>query len=143
MARLVELTAHELHGILELRQGVFVVEQRCAYADIDSRDVEPLTRHCWIVDGGTVVSALRLLDEGGGVHRIGRVATAPAHRGRGLAAALVRRAIQLAGPPIVIGAQAHLATWYATFGFVERGDRWVEDGIEHAPMRLDTADPST
>ena len=30
-----------------------------------------------------------------------------------------------------------LAFWYAGFGFEEHGDRWIEDGIEHAPMRLE------
>lgn len=114
------------------------MEQQCVYPDIDGRDGEPHTLHLWIEDGqGRVVSTARLLDEGDRTHRIGRVATAPAFRSRGHAAALMHRAIELAGPPIVLSAQAYLVDWYARFGFAVSGERWIEDGIEHAPMRLD------
>ena len=137
-ARLDELTPRALLGILALRQAVFVVEQNCVYADIDASDDDAETRHLWIEDAeGAVVSTLRLMPDAGGGHRIGRVATYAAARGRGHASVLMRRAIDLAGPPIVLSAQSYLVAWYGTFGFEERGERWVEDGIEHAPMRLD------
>ena len=137
-AHLDELAPRTLLGILALRQEVFVVEQNCAYPDIDPRDAEAETLQLWLEDGdGRVVSTLRLLTEGGGGHRIGRVATLAAARGRGYSGALVRRAIERSGPPIVLSAQAYLVDWYARFGFEVCGDRWVEDGIEHAPMRLD------
>jgi ElaA protein len=136
-ARFSELSAATLHGILGVRQDVFVVEQNCAYRDIDARDREPATLHLWIEDGdGAVVSTLRVLDEGDGTHRIGRVATAASSRDRGCASALMRRALELSSPPIVLSAQAYLVDWYAGFGFEECGERWIEDGIEHAPMRL-------
>ncbi|HVC05155.1 MAG TPA: GNAT family N-acetyltransferase [Candidatus Acidoferrales bacterium] len=137
-ARLDELTPRALLGILAVRQDVFVVEQNCVYPDIDASDADAETRHLWIEGAdGVVVSTLRLLQEAGGGHRIGRVATHAAARGRGYSSALMRRAIELAGPPIVLSAQAYLVEWYGTFGFVEHGERWIEDGIEHAPMRLD------
>ena len=56
---------------------------------------------------------------------------------RGHASALVRRAIELSGPLVVLSAQAYLVDWYASFGFEEHGERWIEDGIEHVPMRLE------
>jgi len=137
-AHLDELSSRTLLGILAVRQDVFVVEQRCAYADIDARDAEAQTVHLWIEDDdGRVVSTLRLLSEGDSGHRIGRVATLPASRGRGYSSALLRRAIELSGPPIDLSAQAYLVEWYARFGFEVCGERWVEDGIEHAPMRLE------
>ena len=80
--------------------------------------------------------SLIFFDAGGG-HRIGRVATYAGSRGRGYSSVLMRRAIELAGPPIVLSAQSYLVGWYATFGFEEDGERWIEDGIEHAPMRLE------
>ena len=40
-----ELDAPTLHDILRLRVDVFVVEQACAYPELDGRDVEPATRH--------------------------------------------------------------------------------------------------
>ena len=33
-----ELSSHWLYAVLRLRQNVFVVEQRCAYQDIDDID---------------------------------------------------------------------------------------------------------
>jgi ElaA protein len=137
-AHLDELSPRTLLGILGVRQDVFVVEQQCAYADIDARDAEAATLHLWIEDDdGDVVSTLRLLSEGKAGHRIGRVATLPAARGRGYSSAVLTRAIELSGPPIVLSAQAYLVDWYARFGFEVCGDGWVEDGIDHAPMRLE------
>jgi ElaA protein len=136
-AHLDELSPRTLLGILAVRQDVFVVEQKCVYADIDARDAAPETLHLWIEDdAGSVVSTLRLLREAAG-YRIGRVATLAASRGRGYSSALLRRAIELSQPPIALSAQAYLVDWYARFGFEVCGDRWVEDGIEHTPMRLD------
>jgi ElaA protein len=63
------------------------------------------------------------------------VATARAARGGGLAALLMRRALELAGErTVVLGAQAYLAEWYARFGFVRDGADYLEDGILHVPM---------
>ena len=137
-AHLDELPTRTLLDILAVRQDVFVVEQHCAYADIDACDADAETVHLWIEDdGGRVVSTLRLLQEDESGHRIGRVATLAASRGRGYSGALMQRAIELAGPPIILSAQAYLVDWYAGFGFEVCGERWIEDGIEHAPMRLD------
>ena len=38
-----DLSASELYGLLRLRVDVFVVEQRCPYAELDGRDLEPGT----------------------------------------------------------------------------------------------------
>jgi ElaA protein len=132
-----ELSPEVLYGIVKLRQDIFIIEQSCAFEDMDGRDAEPDARHLWIEHDGGVVSALRLLHDNDGAHRIGRVVTAPTHRGRGLASLLVEHAIALAGPPLVLSAQEHLAEWYGRYGFVVSGERWVEDGIGHLPMRLD------
>lgn len=123
-----------LHEILRLRQDVFVVEQECAYPDIDGRDLEPGTVQFW-AGQGSVDATLRLLREPDGTERIGRVATAAAARGQGLAAKLIEAAIaETRSPRIAIDAQAHLEQWYARFGFVRSGEDFVEDGILHLPM---------
>ena len=50
------------------------------------------------------------------------------------------RIVRAAGPfPITMGAQAHLAGWYARFGFRTSGPGYVEDGIPHVPMRRERA----
>jgi len=136
-AHLDELTPRALLGILAVRQAVFVVGQQCAYQDIDRLDAAAPTVHLWIEDdAGTIVSTLRLMDDDAG-RRIGRVATLSSARGRGHSSALVRRAIELSDPPVVLSAQAYLVNWYAGFGFEECGEHWIEDGIEHVPMRLE------
>jgi ElaA protein len=131
------LTAYRLWA---LRSEVFVVEQAAAYLDLDGRDVEPGTRHLWVEAEGVPVATLRVLDDGD-VWRIGRVATAGAQRGRGLAATLMRSALEeCVGRPVVLDAQSHLTGWYAAFGFVVDGAEYVdEDGIPHTPMRRPVA----
>jgi ElaA protein len=135
-ARFAELTPAELYGILRLRVDVFVVEQACAYPELDGRDAEPGTVHLWhAADDGTVLSTIRVLDNGA-ERSIGRVATAVGARGRGLSAALIRRGIELCGGRTIdIGAQAYLETWYERFGFRRSGPDYLEDGILHLPMR--------
>ena len=135
VARFAELDTSTLFQILRLRQDVFVVEQDCPYADIDEYDTAPRTLHMWESDDDQVVACLRLLDDGAEA-RIGRVCTAVRARRNGLAAALIGRAMEMAGArPVVIAAQSHLADWYATFGFGVCGPEFVEDGIPHLPMR--------
>ncbi len=138
-ARFAELTAAEVYGLCRLRVDVFVVEQQCPYPELDGRDVEPATVHLWIEGGDGVVATIRVLDDGD-TRVIGRVATAAGYRGRGLSAQLIEAGIALcAGYPITLGAQAHLAGWYARFGFRTSGPGYVEDGIPHVPMRREPA----
>jgi ElaA protein len=135
-ALLTDIDARTLYRILALRSAVFVLEQECAYLDLDGRDLEPDARQLWIERDGDVIATLRLLRDGD-CARVGRVVTAPDARGGGIAAALMQRAIELAGSvDIVLDAQAHLADWYGRFGFVRDGAEFVEDGIRHVPMRL-------
>lgn len=139
-AVLVEVPPRALYGLLALRVDVFVVEQGINCHELDGRDLETDTRLLWIEQNGIVVATLRILRDGDDTIRIGRVATAFTARGRGLAAALVRRAIEMAGDwPIVLDAQAHLVDWYGKFGFVRAGDDFDEVGIAHTPMRLNSA----
>ncbi|MFG6444236.1 GNAT family N-acetyltransferase [Microbacterium sp. P06] len=139
LAAVAQIDPLVLYRILWLRVGVFVVEQEAAYPEIDGRDIEPGAELLWAEEGEEVVSTLRVLSETSAM-RIGRVATAPSARGRGVAAELMRRAVQRCeerapGMPIVLDAQAQLEGWYARFGFVVSGDPFAEDGIPHLPMR--------
>ncbi len=134
VARFGDLTTRQLHDILRLRVDIFVVEQECAYPEIDGRDAEPGTEHLWIEVGDELAAYLRVL-EGDGHAIIGRVATHPGHRGHGHAAELVEVALDRIGDRSTrIGAQAHLERWYGQFGFVRSGPDYVEDGIPHLPM---------
>lgn len=139
-APVAEIAPLTLYRLLWLRVSVFVVEQEAAYPEIDGRDIEPGAELLWAEDeSGAVLATLRLLREERNT-RIGRVATAAAARGRGLAADLMRAALgildsEAPGIPTLLDAQAHLADWYGRFGFVVSGEPFAEDGIPHLPMR--------
>ena len=134
-----ELSARELHDIVRLRCDVFVVEQRCPYPELDGRDTEAGTRHVWIAgnsdDADPIAAYARLLDDGGGTARIGRVVTAVKQRGEGLAAQLVDYLVASHDGDLVLDAQSYLLDWYVARGFVRNGYDFVEDGIAHTPMR--------
>jgi ElaA protein len=135
-----DLDARTLYRILRLRAEVFVVEQDCPYLDPDGCDAEPSALHLWVdpdPTAPTVAAALRVLVEPDGTRRIGRVVTAPDHRGQGLAGKLLDRALELVPPGagVVLDAQAHLEPWYTERGFTRAGEEFVEDGIAHVPMR--------
>lgn len=135
-ALLTELDPVTLYKILALRVDVFVVEQECAYHELDGRELEPGARLVWAAVDDEVLGTLRLLRDADGAMRIGRVVTAPTARSAGVAARLMARALELAGDvPVVLDAQTHLADWYGRLGFVRDGEDFVEDGIPHTPMR--------
>lgn len=138
------LSADTLYRLLRLRSAVFVVEQHCAFLDLDGVDT-----HCMHVlgeaddgaGGRRLLAAARLVPPGQTFAEasIGRVVTAPEARGRGLGHVLMAQSIHMLhglwGPqPIRIGAQAHLQAFYARHGFVAEGAHYLEDGIPHVEM---------
>ncbi len=138
------------HAMLELRADVFIVEQQCAYADIDGRDLLEGVRHllCW--RDKTLLACARLLPpltvyDGS---TIGRVVVARQARGHGLAHELIRRSInecyrRWPTQDIWLGAQAHLQHFYAAHGFVRCSEDYLEDGIAHLDMRRCVQAPPT
>lgn len=135
-ARFDELDRATLYEILRLRSEVFVVEQDCAFLDLDGRDLEPDAQHLWIERDGSIVGYARIL-AGDAVSELGRIVTPRALRGTGLGARLVREALARIDGPVVLNAQARLSEWYEQFGFEVAGLAFMEDGIPHVPMRLD------
>lgn len=139
-----EMTGLQMHGILHLRERVFVVEQGISSVEeIEASDAWDTTVHLWLEDDGRPVSVLRVLYDAPEIS-IGRVATDAEHRGKGLSGALIRAALReieqaQAGSdqparPIQLHAQAHLEGWYARFGFVREGEVFQEAGIPHVSM---------
>ncbi|MFJ3385658.1 MULTISPECIES: GNAT family N-acetyltransferase [unclassified Curtobacterium] len=144
------LTTDELYGIVRLRNRVFALEQHVSDEDFDGRDREPDTEHWWFgtdagSDGPDVVGYLRLIRPAAAeVHPdgtappswvIGRVATHPDHRGRGIASRLVGAVLETHGhEPIVLHAQEYVAALYERHGFARFGTPYVEAGITHVGM---------
>ena len=130
------LDAQTAYEVWRLRQQVFVVEQDCAYPDLDGRDLEDGTRHVLLRDGDELMGYARVLDDGD-VWRIGRVVLTREARGRGLADPLLETALQVCPDrPVVMDAQTPLRGWYERFGFEVSGEEFLDDGIPHLPMRL-------
>jgi ElaA protein len=136
-----ELDTATLYALLKLRTDVFVVEQRCAYPELDGRDAEPGTRHLWFEKNRVPIAYLRMLSDverGTQVMRIGRVATLKEARGQGLAGKLLAAALAAAGTTsCVLDAQTEVVAFYEKYGFKQTGPEFVEDGIPHVPMRRD------
>ncbi|MBX9406698.1 GNAT family N-acetyltransferase [Pseudomonas baetica] len=137
-----DLGKEQLYALLKLRSEVFVVEQKCAYPDLDGQDLEGDTYHLMGWDKGQLVAYLRLLDpesQGGDVV-IGRVVTSAQARGKGLGHEMMEQALKQAERhwpqvPIYLSAQAHLQGYYGKYGFVAVGEEYLEDGIAHIGMR--------
>ncbi len=134
-----ELTAAELYAILRLRSEVFVVEQNCVFLDMDDKD-----QYCYHVMGwrGDVLAGYSRIVPAGISYEessIGRIVTSPVLRGHGIGRELIPQSVHtlytLYGKqPIRIGAQYYLLKFYESFGFVQKGEIYLEDGIEHVHM---------
>ncbi len=130
-----ELPPRLAYELWRLRQQVFVVEQDCPYPDLDGRDLEDTTQHVMLLEDKTLAGCLRVLDDGDWA-RIGRVAVAPASRGRGLAALMMDAALAVCGDREVrLDAQTGLTAFYEGYGFEVTGPEFDEDGVRHVPMR--------
>lgn len=138
--RYCELGRDELFTVLQARQAVFVVEQRCAYPDIDALDKDALHFMAW-TESGQIAAYARIMPPGVKHPQvsIGRVLTTEKFRGGGLGAELMQRTLQqidelYPGQPIKIGAQNHLENFYIGLGFVTTTEPYDEDGIPHIDM---------
>lgn len=135
-----ELSVDELYEILTLRSRVFVVEQQCIFLDMDGLD--KMAHHLAGYVNGSLVASTRILAAGiayPGYPSIGRVVTAPEARGKAYGFKLMeeslKRLYELYGNvPVKIGAQLYLKRFYESLGFLQSGEMYLEDGIEHIPM---------
>ena len=136
-----QLSTSELYQLLRLRCQVFVVEQQCAYQDVDGNDERADHLLAWNADD-RLCGYLRAFAPGktDAVARIGRVVTAPAHRGTGLGHWLMEEALRYiaqryGSAEVELSAQAYLERVYGKFGFVRSSGNYLEDGIPHCDMR--------
>jgi ElaA protein len=135
------LSIHQLYAILALRNQVFVVEQQCAYQDIDGLDLLADTYHVLGMQNGRLLAYARLLDteHTSSALRIGRVLVDARFRGQALGQALMQHVMQqlLQHWPdqhVYLSAQAHLQQFYAKFGFHRVTEPYLEDDIAHVGM---------
>ncbi|MFZ7171198.1 GNAT family N-acetyltransferase [Avibacterium avium] len=133
-----ELSTAELFAIYQVRTAVFVVEQQCAYQEVDHWDQSAV--HFWQEFDGKICAYCRIIPQTDGIH-IGRVLVAQQARGKGLAKELVQQALAYcqqhwATEPVLIQAQTYLQNFYRTLGFQPTSAEYLEDGIPHLDMEL-------
>jgi len=139
-----ELSTLELYKILKLRNEVFVVEQNCPYQDCDGKDIDAFHFSGWITN--ELVAYTRLLPPGISYEdaaSIGRVVTSPTIRrqkaGKELMSLSIEKTRELfRNTPIKIGAQLYLKKFYESFSFIQIDEGYLEDGIPHITMKLDS-----
>jgi ElaA protein len=142
-----DLSTEDLYQILQLRAEIFVVEQDCAYQDVDDFDQEGLHVMGQLsdYDEAQLVSYSRLLPPGAKYEgaSIGRVITKKSARGGGVGKALILNSLALCkehwpGKVITISAQLYLQTFYSDLGFETDSEPYDEDGIPHIRMQLNS-----
>jgi ElaA protein len=135
-----ELSLEQMYAILRLRQQVFVVEQCCAYQDLDNLDQR--ASHILCLVEGQLAAYQRCLGPGLSYPEssLGRIVVCPTQRGLQLGRELVQRGIDYnlskwAQQSIRIKAQSHLQNFYGSLGFISEGAEFLEDNIPHREMR--------
>lgn len=131
-----ELSVQELFDIYQARVAVFVVEQNCAYQEVDNKDLQAL--HLFTKKSQKVTAYCRIIPETDGIH-IGRVLVTKEARGSGLARTLMEQALQIChqkwqNEKVYVQAQAYLQDFYQSFGFKPVSAVYLEDGIPHLDM---------
>ncbi|MDR4894593.1 MULTISPECIES: GNAT family N-acetyltransferase [unclassified Chryseobacterium] len=136
-----ELTTTELYQILKLRNEIFIVEQNCAYQDIDDKDLKCYSLMCMVDE--KLAGYTRIVPKGLSYEdaSIGRVVIGSDFRGVGLGKQLIKNSIRackevFGESKIRISAQLYLLKFYNSLGFREIGNPYDEDGIPHIEMVL-------
>lgn len=134
-----QLTTNQLYELLQLRCDVFVVEQHCAYQELDGKDRK--SWHLQGYQGQRLVAYARVFVDEYKRTVIGRIVAARSHRGIGLGRELVEQSMMFVQAksgtfpsPIYMMAQKQLELFYQSMGFQTVSSPYNEDGILHIDM---------
>ena len=143
-----DLTPALLYEVLRFRQAIFVVEQHCAYPDLDGLDQR--AQHLLLRADGELAGCLRLIpfpDEARVT--IGRVAVTLSERRRGFARLLMIEALarcrrDYPDCAVALTGQTYLAPFYESLGFAVTSAPYDDYGLSHVDMMLrSTSGPSS
>lgn len=138
-----DLTNKNLYRILQLRSEIFVLEQQCLYLDIDDNDFKAL--HVIVKKSDKIIGYSRIMKKGN-IYRqyssIGRVLVCKSERRNNIGNTIIEYSIKILkqlykNDPIKISAQTYLKSAYEKYGFVYKGEDYLEDGIPHCAMYFD------
>jgi ElaA protein len=124
-----------------LRSEVFVVEQNCAYQDLDNKDQKAL--HLIVEENNKIIAYTRIFKKGKFFinSNIGRVLVKKEHRGKNLGKKIMIKSIEhlkkdKTQNKIELSAQKYLIKFYLEIGFKKIGEEYLEDNIPHVKMIL-------
>ena len=121
-----------------VREQVFIIEQQIAAQD-EWDAMDEVSLHFVLYDDGQAVATARLLPD----HHIGRVAVLKSHRGQGVGADIMQQVLQYARreqrPFLRLSAQVYATAFYEKLGFQVKGEEYLDCGIPHVMMVLDTS----
>lgn len=128
----------------DIRLEVFVAEQGVPFVlEIDARDADPRVVHLLAMRNGEALGTLRIIPDGAGRWRLGRLAVRALARGLGVGALLVwgvheyvaRRTPCEETARIVLDAQVRARGFYERQGYAPTtGGVFLDAGIEHVEM---------
>ena len=136
-----DLGPDRLYEILKLRSEVFVVEQKCAYQDLDNKDEKAL--HLVGEENNKIIAYTRIFRKGDFFKNssIGRVLVKKEYRNKDYGRKIMTSSIEkLKKDPkeekIELSAQKYLLKFYSELGFEKTGEEYLEDNIPHVKMIL-------
>jgi ElaA protein len=133
-----DLSTPLLYEVLRFRQAIFVVEQRCAFPDLDGLDVR--AHHLLLrIDGGLAGYSRLIPHPEAARVAIGRVAVAAPWRRQGLARRLMGTALARCRQDhpdctVNLSAQTYLAPFYESLGFHATSPPYDDYGVPHVDM---------
>jgi len=134
-----QLSKTELYNLLQLRSEVFVVEQNCAYQDIDEKDEKAL--HVLGINNNKIIAYTRCFKPGDYFKEaaIGRVVVKQSQRKFNYGNSIMNASINAIKSHyntevIKLSAQCYLDNFYTKLGFKPIGEEYLEDGIPHIAM---------
>ena len=135
-----QLSANDIHDIIQLRVNVFVVEQNCPYPELDNKD--KVAYHVFNRnENGELIATARILSPGVSYNEIsiGRVCSALSVRRSGEGKILMKKTMEaiekiFGKKPVRISAQQYLVKFYSDFAFVQVSEMYLEDDIPHVEM---------
>lgn len=145
-----DMNVAQVHELYKLRTDVFVGEQKITDPDIDDHDIHPGTLHllAYETDGGLhLVGCARVFGKPEDGQHIGRLVVSAEARGKGVARALMDKALEVCreraagidpthGALVKLGGQTYLRAFYESFGFEVVGEEYDEGGAPHFPFEL-------
>ncbi len=134
-----QLSTQELFKILKLRTKIFVVEQNCAYQEVDDADLKSVHVFGKLKDG--IIACARIVPPEA-IYKepsIGRVAVSKDFRNQNLGREIFQKSLEKAkemypNQTLKIQAQTYLEKWYKSSGFETVSEPYPDFGIMHVDM---------